>query len=129
MNKKSVFRSLAAVLFVIIVASFSYASPAKKFSPVGTWEYSAPDVPEGYQNGEMIVIDLEDGYGVTMALNEYAQVEADKVEYNKKALTITLYVEYEKVTISGTFDKDTFTGTVSYSMGEADITAVRKAKE
>ncbi len=129
MNKKSVFRSLAAVLFVIIVASFSYASPAKKFSPVGTWEYSAPDVPEGYQNGEMIIVEIEDGYTVTMAVSADAKVEAKKVLYKKKSLTFTLYVDYEEIAISGTFDNDTFTGTIGSSEGEVDITAVRKAKE
>ena len=129
MNNKSVFRSLTAVLLVIVIASFSYASPAKKFSPAGTWEYSVPDVPEGYQNGNMIIVKLKDGYGITMGINEYSKVEAEHVVYKKKSLSFTLYVEYEEIAISGTFDKDTFTGTLSFSQGESDITAVRKVKE
>ncbi len=129
MTQRSVFRSLTALLLVIVIASFSDASPAKKFSPVGTWEYSVPDVPEGYQNGNMIIVRLKDGYGITVGINEYSKVEAENVVYKKKSLTFTLYVEYEEIDISGIFDKDTFTGTLSFSQGQSEITAVRKEKE
>ncbi|MCK5137000.1 MAG: hypothetical protein KAR19_14535 [Bacteroidales bacterium] len=129
MNQKSLTRNLVALLLIVLVASFSYASPAKRFSPVGIWEYSAPSVPEGYQNGEMIIVKKGKEYSVTMALNEYNKTEAESVEYKKKTLKFTLYVENEKITISGTFDKDKFTGTGSYFEGTFDITAARSKKQ
>ena len=129
MTKKNVFRSVAALMLVILVASFTSASPAKRFSPVGTWEYSIQDVPPEYQNGIMIITKNKDGYGISMGAGEDYMLEADNVVYKKKTLKFTLYVEYETVTTSGTFDKDTFTGTVSLSEGDFDMKADRKAKE
>ena len=125
MNHKIVLRSLVCVLLIAVTATFSNATPAMKFDPSGTWVYSAPGVAEGYTTGEIIIVEKEDGYGVTNAINEY-KVEAHKVEYNDKSLTYSLYVDTELVTISGTFKKDKFTGTVSYYEGEFNFSAVRK---
>lgn len=126
MNQKNVLKSLVFILLFALTATFSFASPTKKFNPAGTWEYSAPGVAEGYTTGEIVIVENEKGYGITMVLNEYNKVEADKVEYKNKSLEYTMYVENELVTVSGTFEKDKFTGTVSYSEGVFEFTAVRK---
>ena len=73
----------------------------------------------------MIIVKAEGGYGITFALDEYTKVEAETVEYNKKSLKCTFYVEAEEVTVSGTFKGDAFSGKVSYSEGDFDITAAR----
>jgi len=129
MNKKNVLKSLALILLITVTSSFSYSSPAMKFDPSGTWVYSAPDVTEGYTEGEMIIEENEDGYDLTIVFFGEYKVKADKVEYDKKELTCTFNVEGELVKISGTFKKDTFTGTVSYSEGVFDFTAERKKEE
>jgi hypothetical protein len=126
MHYKTVSRGLIALLLVVFVSSFSYELPSKAYSPAGTWEYSVPDVPDGYQKGTMTIIEKENGYGVTMALNEYSKAEGEKVKYEKLVINFSVWVEGEEVIISGTFDKDNFSGTVNYSGGEAKFTATRK---
>ncbi len=126
MHCKSVSRGFAALFLLVLVSSFSFEDPAKKYSPAGTWEYSAPDVPEGYQEGTMIVVEKDNGYGVTMALNEYNKVDAEKVKFEDQTLTFSVWVEGEEVKLKGTFEGDNFTGTVSYSGGQVKVTAVRK---
>ena len=128
MHYKSVSRGLIALILVVLVSSFSFEVPAKKYSPVGTWEYSVPEVPDGYQKGTMTIVEKENGYGVTMALNEYSKAEGEKVKYEKLVINFSVWVEGEEVLISGTFDKDNFSGTVSYSGGEAKGTATRVKK-
>ena len=128
MHYKTVSRGLIAFILVVLVSSFSFEVPAKKYSPVGTWEYSVPDVPDGYQKGTMTIVEKENGYGVTMALNEYSKTEGEKVKYEKLAINFSVWVEGEEVLISGTFDKDNFSGMVSYSGGEAKLTATREKK-
>ena len=55
MRFKTISRSLVALSLFVIVSSFTYDAPVKKFSPVGTWEYSIDGVPEGYDSGKMII--------------------------------------------------------------------------
>lgn len=128
MNSKTISRSLVALLLVVFVSSFTYHAPAKKFSPEGTWDYSVEGVPEGYESGSMIVKKEGKNYKVTMALNEYYKTEGESVVYEKKNLSFIIWVESEEVSISGTFDGDTFTGMVSLSQGDFDLLAKRKAE-
>lgn len=126
MNRTITFRGTASILLILMAAAFSYGTPAVIFSPVGNWAYTAPGVAEGYTTGEMIIAETGDGFTVVMALDEFYQVETRDVKYEKNLLTFNLYVESELVTVSGKFNKDEFTGTVSYSEGVFDLTARRK---
>ena len=129
MNFKTVSRGVFALLLVVLVSSFTFDSPTKKFSPVGNWEYSVPGVEPGYETGTMIIAQEGKGYKVSMELNEYVKVDAEKVVYKKNEISFSLWVETEEILVSGTFDGDNFTAKLSYSEGDFDLTAVRKAAE
>ena len=116
MNYKNVFSAVMAMLLILSVSVFANDAP-EKFSPVGTWEYSVPYAPDGYQAGTMIIAEKEDGYSVSMVLNEYSKAEGEKVEYDNKSIKFSVWVEGEEVRISGEFDGDSFTGKVDYSGG------------
>jgi hypothetical protein len=122
-------RSLAVLLLFVVASSFTYEMPAKKFSPVGTWEYTIDGVPEEYESGKMIIEEKDKALKVSMAINEYFKAEGEKVEYKKKSLSFIIWVESEEVSVSGTFDGDLFDGMVSLSEGDFDLTATRVAKE
>jgi hypothetical protein len=72
----------------------------------------------------------EDGkeYKVTLQLNEYSRVVAEKVVYKKKEMSFTIYVETEEIQVSGSFDGDEFKGSISFSEGDFTITAMRTLK-
>jgi hypothetical protein len=125
MNKKHYLGILTALFAGILTISVSYAAPAPKYTPAGIWQYSAPEAPEGYNQGQMVVTETEDGIGVTIVFNEYARIEAQKVEFRKKSISFVLIVEYQEFTISGKFSRDSFTGTVDSSMGLYDFSATR----
>ena len=129
MNSKTIARSLVALFLVVFVSSFTHEAPAKKFTPVGTWDYAIDGVPEEYESGKMIIEKIDKSLKVTMAINEYYKSEGEKVSYKKKCLSFILWVESEEVTVSGTFDKDQFDGMVSLSEGDFEITATRVAEE
>lgn len=129
MSFKTISRSLVALSLLVIVSSFTYNAPLKKYSPVGTWEYSVLGVPEGYESGKMIIEEKDKVLKVNMALNEYVKTEGEKVEFKKKSLSFIVWVEAEEVTISGTFDGDKFAGMVSLSQGDFDMTATRVTEE
>jgi hypothetical protein len=129
MNFKNVFMGALAILLVVLVSSFSVDAPAKKYSPVGSWEYSVPGVQPGYETGTMIIAQEGKDFKITMVLNEYFKTEAEKVVYNRKMLSFSVWVETEEVLVSGSFDGDQFTGKLSYFEGDFDLTAMRKAGE
>ena len=126
MHYKTVSRGVFALLLVVLVSSFTLNAPAKKFSPVGNWEYSVPGVEPGYETGTMIITQDGKEYKVSMELNEYFKVDADKVVYKKNDLSFSVWVETEEILVSGTFDGDNFTAKLSYFEGEFDLTAKRK---
>ena len=128
MNHKNVFRGLLALLLVVLASSFVVEPPPKKYTPVGTWEYSVPGVQAGYEKGSMIIAEDGKNYKVTMVLNEYSKTDAERVVYKKKAISFSLWVETEEILVSGTFDGDDFKGSLSYFEGEFNISAKRTGK-
>ena len=128
MKSKTISRSLVALMLVVLASSFTSHAPVKKFTPVGTWDYTVEGVPEGYEAGSMIISEKGKSYGVTMALNEYYKTEGESVNYKKKNLSFVIWVESEEVRISGSFDGDTFTGLVSLSQGDFEMLAKKKAE-
>lgn len=123
MNFKMVFRSIAVMSMLVFINLDSTGAHLAKYSPVGTWDYSVPGVPEGYDRGVMVVTESEEGYVVEVGPSKDYLMKAEKVEYNNQKLSFVVYVEYEEVKISGEFDDDTFVGTVSYVEGVFDMTA------
>jgi len=62
MKSKTISRSLVALLLVVFVSSFTHEAPAKRFTPVGTWEYTIDGVPEEYESGKMIIVEKDKMY-------------------------------------------------------------------
>ena len=117
---------MVSFFFVVTMSSFTLDAPAMKYSPVGNWEYSVPGVEPGYETGTMIITQEDKEYKVSMELNEYSKVDAEKVVYKKNDLSFSVWVETEEILVSGTFDGDNFTAKLSYFDGDFDLTAVRK---
>jgi hypothetical protein len=125
MNDNAFFQGIMALAVLFIATLDMQSSPPAKFSPVGTWEYSVPGVPEGYDVGIMVITESEVGYIVEIGPSEDYLVKAEQVEFNNKELSLVVYVEYEEVRISGDFSDDQFKGKVSYVDGVFDLTAVK----
>jgi len=129
MNNKNISKAVVSLFLVVLISSFTFDAPAMKYSPVGSWEYSVPGIQAGYEAGTMTISEDGKSYKVTMQLNEYFKVDAEKVVYKKKTLSFSVLVETEEVLVSGTFDGDKFTAKLSYSEGDFDLTALRKTAE
>jgi len=128
MKYNNVFSAMMAILLVVLASSFVVEPPAKRFSPVGTWEYSVPGVQPGYEKGSMFIAKDDSDYKVTMELNEYYKTDAENVVYKKKAISFSFWVETEEILVTGTFDGDEFNGSLSYFEGDFKITAKRKTE-
>lgn len=128
MKHLQVFKVLIALMLVVLASSFITEAPAKRFTPVGTWDYSVPGVQPGYEKGSMVITKDGKEYKVTMVLNEYYKTEAEQVVYKKKTISFSIEVESEEILVSGTFDGDDFKGSLSYFEGDFAITAKRASE-
>ncbi len=126
MNYKIISRGMISLILVVLVSSFSYEAPLKKFSPVGNWEYQTTGVPEEFQTGTLIITEKDKEYSVSVVLNEYLTVKGENVVYQKKSIKFTIFVESAEFTLSGNFNGDEFSGTLSYTEGDFEVSAVRK---
>jgi hypothetical protein len=128
MNYTNASRVMITLLLVVLASSFTVEPPAKKFTPVGTWEYSIPGVQPGYEKGSMIIAEDDKNYKVSMELNEYYQTDAENIIYKKKKISFSFFVETEEILVTGTFDGDDFSGSLSYFEGDFKITAKRNTE-
>jgi hypothetical protein len=125
MNTKRFTRAWAGFMLMLLMTSLTSFSAPARYSPVGTWQYSVPGVPEGYDRGLMVITEGEEGLQVSIGPTEEYLSPVQDVEYSKKTLRFKVVVEYEEVLVTGEFDQDEFTGTVSYVEGTFDMTATR----
>jgi len=129
MKQKNITEILLLLVLVIFTTSITCAPGEKKFNPVGIWAFKALEAPEGYTSGNLVISKKKSEYAVTIGFNEYLKYNTVDVVYKDKKIEFTAYIEGETVTISGTFDKDSFTGEASYSEGVLELTAQRKGKK
>lgn len=111
--------------FAVLLPQSIYA--AKKYNPVGKWEFNVPDAPYGYNNGKFEVDIVDDSYTVSITFEgmEY-KFEAEMVFFDKDKFSFNLYLEGEDIQMDFTFtEKDLMSGNASYSEGELLMSAKR----
>ncbi len=124
-------KKLSLLLTLVLatgMALYAATDNPKDVNPVGTWTYSAPDAPYGYQAGDILVGKEKDAYTVSLKLGEYA-IKGYNVKYEKTVLSFTVYIESESVMIKATFEENKITGKANTSQGDIPFTASRKKEE
>lgn len=128
MNLKNIAGMMTGLMMMLLITSFTSDRAPAKYDPSGTWEYSVPGVPQGYDRGLMVITEDEEGLVVSIGPSEDYLAPAQDVELKKKSLSFKVIVEYEEVVVTGEFDNDQFSGKVSYVEGIFDMTAQRKTE-
>ena len=114
------------ILSLLVMTSFTAkdsTTSAKKI--VGVWEYSVPDAPYEYQTGIMTFSKVKKELSGFISI-EGNKMDMEKVVFKKDKLTSEVYIQGETVTFNLTFEKNSFSGTASYSQGDMDITGTKK---
>ena len=123
---KKIIVSSVMILTVVLMSSFAVNEVIDDSkNALGTWEYSVPDAPYEYQQGELIIEKKDGKLTGHMMMDGYKTTIEDVVAKNNN-LTFYLYVESEKVTFDLDFENKTFSGSVSYSEGELKISGKKK---
>jgi len=110
------------VLILFVTASFlTINKDTSDMKMVGSWEYSAPDAPYEYQEGEIHFLLQDDKLVGFVSIDGY-KIELEDVVVKGDNVTCEVYVEGESVTLELKFKKKSFTGTASYSEGTLEFT-------
>jgi hypothetical protein len=96
---------------------------------VGTWNYEAPDAPEGFTTGSMVITEKDGVLSAVLKLADGEEIEFSTVEYSEGILLMTLLVDYNTVSISCEVKGTTMTGTVSTPEGDLPITATKEKRK
>lgn len=120
--------TFAFLMVMAFVSLQSFSTDPKDVDPIGTFTFTAPMAPEGYGSGDIIVGKDQNAYTATLKFGEYS-VKGSSVKYEKNVLTFTVYLEGEYIRVKATFSADGVKGTASYSEGEVEFTAKKKAQK
>ena len=123
---KKMFFTLSMVVLLVAMSGFEGAETSAKIKRfVGSWEYQAPKAPYEYQKGVMhFAKEGKELKGNVEVMGN--SIPLNDIQTNKKHLSGYFHVQGEKVVISLDFEKESFTGTASYSQGSLELLGTRK---
>ncbi len=116
------------VFILFVTAGFTGINhPATDLKMLGTWEYSAPDAPYEYQEGNIHFLMQDNKLVGFVEIGGY-KMELEDVIVKGDKVNCEVYVEGEEVSLELLFKKKTFSGTASYSEGTIDFTGKKLGK-
>ncbi len=120
---------LISVIFLFVTGLAAQNGQQKK-DPVGTWKFSAPYAPEGYQSGTITVSEAEQKLVAAMAFTgvDYS-FTGSNIKFEKDVLSFYISVESESVTVTLKIEEPLkMTGTAVYSGGTVPLTLTKEVK-
>jgi hypothetical protein len=95
-----------------------------KNNPVGTWKFTAPDAPEGYTSGTIIVGFAEKKHSATISFTgSENKLPGDNVKAVNDSVLFSVFLEGQDIKVLLKMVNDTnMTGKVIYSEGEVPLT-------
>jgi hypothetical protein len=116
-----------ALVFILL----SCAGTKNAWTPVGNWDYTVSDTPNGDTFGTLIVSEEAGSYTGKLRSPEYGDAVISKFALDENnSLSGTFEMAGLELNISGTFEGDVFTGTIDAGYnGSFPIVANRQADQ
>ncbi len=122
--KKALFLSIFFCSICLTYANVELVDFVEK-QYIGTWLYEVPNAPDGYQDGSLIFEEKNDQLLGYVMIQGYKS-NLENIRVNENQIKCSMYVEGTKVSFVLNFEKDTFSGKVTYTEGTIDISGKRK---
>jgi len=114
--------SIAALLFIIVAISATASNPQKEL--VGQWKFDVTQAPYEFQKGKMVIEQSDDQLEGKVIFDRAQDVSIRSIETGEEKITITLYIQGEKVEVIGNIEDNEFVGYVeTYSQDKIDFKA------
>jgi hypothetical protein len=119
---KSRFLTTLVILFISVIA-VSAQTTGKK-NPMGTWKFSAPYAPEGYNSGVIVFGNADQKNTATMSFgstNDY-KMNGDNLKIKNDSISYSVFLEGQDIKVQLKVISDTnMTGKAVYSEGEVPL--------
>ena len=124
---KQTMTTLGLLLLVALISNFtttnSTTTNSKKI--IGTWEYTVPNAPYEYQEGELTIEEVDGELSGYTMVGDY-KTDVEDLVIEDKNVTFTINIEDTEVSFDLDFDKNSFKGTVTYVEGTLTISGTKK---
>ena len=121
-------KSMAALLMLVAMVSFTAMDKGLAYDPSGTWTYDI-ETPDGAISGEMEVAKEDKSYKVIVGTDDFGDLELEDVEFEatKEGGSMTASVDVQGVTaeFEVDFEGDAMSGVIIYGGEELPIEAER----
>jgi hypothetical protein len=121
---------ILSVLVVLMgLSSLVAQNNQSKKDAVGTWKFEAPNAPEGYKSGIIVVGLEEQKYSTTMSFtgSEY-KIPGEKVKALNDSILFSVYLEGQDIKVLLKIeDKAKMSGKAVYTEGEVPLTLTKSA--
>ena len=118
----------ALISLMVLSTGVMFAQSKSDLKAVGTWAFSAPEAPYGYDTGDIVITMDGKELAGEIVFSEYYKLKVQNLKLEKNVLTFKAYVEGETINTKVTLTKDDMKGNVTFSEGTMPITAKRKKK-
>ena len=122
--------TLVSILIISIIAGCA-GTKAVVYSPVGTWDYTVYNTPNGDSSGKLILTESEDGMTGMLSSPDLGETDLNDLKYRgeEKSLNASFWLDMAgmDLLIQGTFEGDNFTGSINAGeMGVFEMKATRQ---
>jgi hypothetical protein len=115
-------RKILSLLLIFIVTSvlLNGQNPVNKNNPVGTWTFEAPNAPEGYTAGSVIISFTDKKYTAKMGFaTSEDKISGENVKFENDSLSFSVYIQGQDVVVKLKMDEASkMSGKAVYSEGE-----------
>ena len=113
---------ITALLFIVVSITATASNPDKDL--IGEWKFDVTQAPYEFQKGKMVIEQSEDQLKGKIIFERAQDVTISKIETGDK-ITITLYIQGERVQVVGNIEENKFVGYAETSTDKLDFSAER----
>ncbi|MFP4622374.1 MAG: hypothetical protein ACLFM7_13765 [Bacteroidales bacterium] len=99
---------ITALLFIIVPISTIASNPEKDLP--GEWKFDVRQAPYEYQKGKMIIEQSDEQLKGKVVFERAQDVTIREIDTGKEKISITLYIQGEKVQLTGNIEGKKFVG-------------------
>ncbi len=111
---------ITALFFIIVSVSATASNPNKDL--IGEWKFDVTQAPYEFQKGKMVIEQSEDQLEGKIIFERTQDITIRGIETGEK-ITITLYIQGEKVQVVGNIEENKFLGYAETSTDKLDFSA------
>ncbi len=112
---------ITALFFIIVSVSATASNPDKDL--IGEWKFDVTQAPYEFQKGKLVIEQADDQLEGKVVFERSRDVSIREIEIEEEKITLTLYIQGEKVQVIGNIKENKFVGYAETSTDKLDFSA------